>query len=362
MTPYIIVFITVTILAFLAQSNISKIFKFFCYIGIVFALSFLNLIRAFTIGTDTLNYIDIFHDSIWSTNIINYSLRYNIEFGFVYISFILKYILKHDSFVFFAYALIQYSILTYVFVKSRLNLVMCFSLLLTISSFYINSFNILRQNLAISLVILSSYFLINGKNKKFLIFSLIASTIHYSSIIGLFFYFVYRFKDQMYRYWFLTIMAIIASSEIALYFIASSFEKYGAYLENDDVALQLTPTLFIMYTSIFLASTLSIRLIRSEHKDFFRFLASIYSVYIGLILFSMINNVVNQGFMRMTLYFSWPLIFLVPIIINGINLKNLRFVVNMLVFSFLLFYFYYFLSNLGPQVVPFKIHQMFDIF
>lgn len=163
MEPYVLIFFTVSLLSFLHYTTSQKLYKNILNIFIVLTISSLYLTRAYTMGTDTYTYVDMFNylANLRSIpDLLSYSLLYNIEIGFTLISNFLSMIFNSPSFLLFAYAVLIYICWTYVFVKSKLNLVLLFASLFSYFEMYYFSFNILRQCVAISISVVAASFLL----------------------------------------------------------------------------------------------------------------------------------------------------------------------------------------------------------
>lgn len=244
MLPYVLVYITVVIASFFAQAKTLKIFKTLASVIIILSLAILYLIRDYTIGTDTLNYIPIFTALDNNHDILSpfyYSVLYNFEVGFTYISFILVNMLHEPYLIFFIYALLIYSCFWYVIQKSKLNYTLLYASIFSFFPLYLYSFNILRQCVAIALIMLATHFLLNQRNKKFILFILVAVLFHYPAIICLIFYFFYRYRNLFYKFWFLVVPAVTILASTAFTLLTSSSVKYQSYTSSDEITELLNP-------------------------------------------------------------------------------------------------------------------------
>lgn len=365
MLPYVLVYITVVIASFFAQAKTIKIFKILASAIIILSLAILYLIRDYTIGTDTLNYIPIFSALDNNHDILSpfyYSILYNFEVGFTYISFILVNLFHEPYLIFFIYTLLIYSCVWFVIQKSKLNPTLLYASIFSFFSFYLYSFNILRQCIAIALIMLAVHFLLNQRNKKFILLILAASLFHYPAIVCLGFYFIYKFRNLLYRLWFVVIPVVAITAEIAFKFVIDSSEKYKLYAEGDDLTQSLSISVLSFYIFIFLCSILFLRIVKPENRDNFKFYSILFYVYLGIQAFLIIFDGLNQAIARMSLYFLFSSIFIIPYILNGIKNNNLRYVFNILYLLFLSFYFIYVISNKGVEYMPFRLHYDFIIF
>lgn len=366
MTPYLIVFFLTSLIALMMHIKQIQTIKPILAFIVVLVLSSLHLIRDYSIGTDTIEYVYIFNDlaafnSI--SDILYFSTIRGFEIGFCLLTYLLMFIFRDPHILFFIYIFMMYSILTYVFLKTKLNMVLLFGALFSYFIVYYNAFNILRQSVAMSIIILATYFLTQGKTKRFVFLVLLSSIFfHYSSIICLGFYFIWKFKDILYRLWFVNITAVVLISGTVLNYITEKYVRYSTYSEKDEVTSNLSPVLFSFYLIVFLISIVSKKLVRQDLRELFVFLSAIYSFFIGLQIFFYFNDFVNQALIRLALYFMWPVFFIVGILLASIRDTGFRYIINTVFFLFISVFFVYATSQKGSEVIPFVTDRLFEIF
>ncbi|MFW2098428.1 EpsG family protein [Acinetobacter sp. ULE_I057] len=353
-------------LAFLMNAKQTKSIKPILAILTVLVLSSLYLVRDYSMGTDTIEYVYIFKDlaSLNSFNdILYFSLTRGFEIGFCILTYFLMIIFRDPHILFFIYIAMMYSIFTYVFIKTKLNLVLLFGALFSYFIVYYNAFNILRQSVAMSIIILATYFLTQGNTRRFIILVIISSIFfHYSSLICLGFYFIWKFKDILYRLWFVNIAAVVLVSGTILNYITEKYVRYSAYSDKDSVTSNLSATLLLFYTLVFFVSVIAKKIVRYDLRELFVFLSVIYSFFIGLQIFFYFNGFVNQALIRLAFYFMWPVFFIIGILLISIKDIRFRYAVNTVFFTFILVFFVYATSQKGPEVVPFVKDKQFEIF
>lgn len=151
-----------------------------------FAISFLILFVGFrdSCGVDSQNYIDYFNnftDSI--TNWQGKEKQYK-EFGFYYLSVIIKTIWNNIDFYFLIIAWATLGI--YLKTIKKWSLYPILSLCVYYARFMIlREMNQIRAGLAISIILFSLFYLVNGDRRKYVFGVLIASCFHVSSIIAI---------------------------------------------------------------------------------------------------------------------------------------------------------------------------------
>lgn len=147
-------------------------------------------------GADSLNYINFFKyqtDTIsdWQNVDKGYA-----EYGFYYLSVILKSIYNNINFYFLCI-----SALTVPFLLKSLNKY-CIYPILGFCVYYsrfllLRDMNQIRQALAIVIIIYALFFLLNNNKKKYILYICIATLFHYSSIICLPFIAIYKKKFSL---------------------------------------------------------------------------------------------------------------------------------------------------------------------
>ena len=353
MTPYFIVFLSVSIFGFIIDFSKSKYIKIFSSFFILFAFLSLYYYRDYSIGTDTLNYVPIFEDIFIANNLLEYSAEFDIELGFTVVVYFLSLFSKDHFFIFVCLTSIIYINLIAAFYRYKLSSTLFFTSLFCIFPIYFYSFNILRQALALSFMILAVSFLLSNKNKHFFIFCFFAFLFHYSSIFVVLFYFIYRFRYELVKFWYVAVIGAFVIVYILFGYVVGSFDKYSGYSGVDDVTSPLGALLNLFYMSIFFISIYLRKYISFLKSDFHFFLAT-YGFFVSLSLYFTVSAFLNQGMVRASLYFMWPSIFLILIIIKNIININVRYIVSCCYYLFLFSFTAYYLSNAGAEVVPYR--------
>lgn len=103
--------------------------------------------------------------------------------------------------------------------------------------FYTNTFNNIRQSIALSLVFIAYTYLLANKKKLFFIFSILASSIHFSALVSLLFYPLIKrkigCKKQMYLLTAGFVLFVLFGSSFLLYFINFINLYYMKYDDNN---------------------------------------------------------------------------------------------------------------------------------
>ena len=359
MFPYLFVFFSTMLLAFLKDIRQFSKFKFFISFLIIFSLSILYYYRDYSIGLDTYTYVGMIEDVTLLDDFgsaINYALNYHVEIGFILYLYFLSFF-ANAHFIFFITVIIIYSNLNLTLNKFKVNSLLYYAAFFSYCGVFLWSFNILRQMVAISFVMLAVSYLLNNKTKIFFLFILIASFFHYSSVVCLFIYFLFNNNSFLYKYRFFLVVFIFSISSFILNYISSIYVRYENYSEGD-VANSIGYVLFSFYLFIYLflgGAIVNFKKMINEFKLF----VNIFSIYIGLQLSFLVTGVSNFGTTRIVLYFLWPSIFIIGIFLVNINNRNTRYLVNLFLFLFLTFYFIFILNSAGYDYIPFKFFHSY---
>ncbi len=353
MIPYLIVFFTVSVFGFIIDFVKSQYVKLLALFFTLITFLSLYYYRDYNIGTDTLNYVPIFEDVFRTNNLLEYTVISGIEFGFTAAVYFLSLFSKDHFFIFVTLTAIIYINLLAAFYRYKLSATLFFASLFCVFPAYFYSFNILRQMIALSFVILAVSFLLREKNKHFFLFCFLAFSFHYSSIFVVLFYFIYQFRYLIVRFWYFAVFGAFAVVYVFFGYIVSSFDKYSGYAGVDEVTSPVGTLLNLFYISIFFIALYLKKYISFLKSDFYFFLAT-YGFFVSLSLYFMLADALNQGMVRASLYFIWPAVFLVLIIIKNIFNINMRYIVSCLYYLFLFSFTAYYLSNAGPEVVPYR--------
>ena len=353
MIPYLIVFLSVSMFSFIIDFSKSQYIKISCLFFILIAFLSLYYYRDYNIGTDTLNYVPIFEDIFIANNLLEYSAEFDIEIGFSTAVYFISLFSKDHFFIFVCLTAIIYINLIVAFYKYKLSSTLFFASLFCVFPIYFSSFNILRQAIALSFVMLAVSFLLRNKNKYFLLFCFFAFLFHYSSIFVVLFYFIYKFRYLIVKFWYIAVFGAFAVVYVFFGYIVGSFDKYSGYGAVDSVTSPVGALLNLFYISIFFIALYMRKYISFLRSDFHFFLAT-YGFFVSLSLYFLVAAFLNQGMVRASLYFMWPSMFLILIIIKNIFNINMRYIVSCCYYLFLFSFTAYYLSNAGPEVVPYR--------
>lgn len=323
----------------------------------VFILASLNYFRDYSIGTDTWNYVQYFDilDDVSYGDVSNVSSSYRIEYVFLFISKVLIDIFPNYHYVFFIYSLFVYYLILSAFLKLKLNIILLAVSLFSIFPIYFYTFNILRQVVALSLVIYSLTFLFKNRNLSFFSTIVFASLFHFPSLICFIFYFLFNYSRFFIRNLIWLGGLIFTLIYLLLTIFNSYLGKYVYYFSIEDYSKPFSMVSLFLHFFIFIISLYTIRIkgVLNVSKDFL-FLTIVVFIFLSYNILLYVTGISNQGLNRLGFYFYWASMFLVVKNFK-INFKGDGLIlVYFLWFLFSFLWFYYLLSGFSSDLVPYK--------
>ena len=258
--------------------------------------------------------------------------------------------------------IIFYSIAPWFFIlkaiyREKNNLNVSISYMVAVCFFYFKSFSMLRQSLAMAIILYAYTFIRDKDFKKYFYLALLAVGVHYTAIIALpFYFFSYNNKWGKVKRLIILIGIILLFSfgpmviEIIVGFMgnkyshfASGFRELG--IGNFAVKLPTTATVLFFYNKII-----------KNDKGMKPYLL-IFLLNILIIQFKYLNPL----FERFVYYSEMSLIFIVPTIFDlikkkiGLLLTTYTFTLLLILYFNYTLYFYTFINNY--YVMPYKIFK-----
>lgn len=304
---------------------------------IIFFLSFLILFvicgfRDYSVGTDTANYL------------LNYELNSHFENEYLF-QLIINFLLKNG--IDYRYLLYISSMLTlipifYVAYKRNENFNQTI-LLYVLLSFYLLSFNIIRQCIAVSIVFLGIYYFEKSQVKKFLFCIVIASLFHFSAIFSLFILLLNKIKLKVSSVYIFSILMFTYISPLVFNFtdVISFFFNFfniGGY----DIYIGLANKEILSINRFLLNVFICLIYHNLKDKNNLHFKIVLF----GIIMLNIFPS--NSIIGRISFYFMISQIFLYVDLIN----KKTNMYILIILYSVVLFSFNLYLNN--GQVVPYK--------
>lgn len=287
--------------------------KAFCFIA--FACLFLMLaLRHQSMGLDLrymashgyLGAFDTISNVSWD-NIFDISFA-NYEKGYIVFNKIVSLIYDNRQFFLGACALVTILPIVYVIYKKSVSPLQSIIIYMGLPAFLM-SFSGLRQALAIGICFFALLYIEDKKFIKFLIIVLIATTFHYSSIIFLIAYPLYRFKIKKSWRWFSVVLI-----PIIYVFKNPLFKIFSKIFKDDAVATETgAGTLFVIFTLIYIFC-----IIYSDGSDEQNGLLNLFFMACACQAFGGIYYLA----MRVGYYFMLSLVLLLPKVLKGMKLDD----------------------------------------
>jgi hypothetical protein len=211
--------------SFAALAAFDRYFRKSTYVLAVITIIVISGMRYKT-GFDFDNYVEIYE----GTSLAN---KGGSEIGWVLINQVLKYATNQFVIVSILSSVAIYGIIGYLLYKeSQYAAIALFAFLVNIP-FYWESLSIIRQYIAISLVLAASFYWIDGKRNLFFFLTLLAILFHFTAIVAVIIPILCRWKSRWTFILFFAIIAILSAR--ILEDAVSSFsalEKYQAYFDG----------------------------------------------------------------------------------------------------------------------------------
>lgn len=266
---YFLCFLICVVLAYLSDKYHSKTILLL----LIFFISSVVGLRGYEVGIDTISYVEKWED------VLHGKPAY-IEFGFRFLMVLLQNITSNPTILLFVCALITYScfILRLWDFREKASFTLMVTLLFMLV--FALSMNVMRQYCAIAIVFYGSRFLFEKKNFLFLVYVLLASTIHYSALLALCFFAVgiLRWRTLKSRQKLLYLLLILLGLILATYMVPLFISEYGQYFENEksDVGLLVWAKLFFIIGSAMMSGLFRKKSINNDDRYIIRVIFLLY--------------------------------------------------------------------------------------
>ncbi|MGS0534562.1 EpsG family protein [Pseudoalteromonas sp. SaAl2] len=295
-----------------------------CLVVSFFVLFILSAFRETSVGTDTLNYLNLYHiieNHGWQ--------RDYIEPAWILLNDIVAFIWGDYRYLMVLSSLIILVPL-FVFAKKYSPNPMLTISLYYLLYFYFVAWNITRQSVSLVIVLFGVAFLLKNKKLLFISFVLFASLFHVSALIALILLAVNRVptnKTILIAYVFMAMFIGIVGTDIVLKLIG--YTSYAKYLARYEIGNVLGNFAFLLiFNCFFVFITLTTPKVTIEYKLYFLFLI-------------LLNVTMRMPFGdRAIMYFSIYQVFFYPYYLRSLTFMNEKLVASMLVvlFAYILFF------------------------
>ena len=342
---------------------------------VVFAIIIPCILSAFrdnTIGTDTLVYAkplfdravisDSFND-YYNGVVYNYSTTWfhsdvsRFEIGYSLMVYIIAKTTRFFPVLLFVTQLIIDCFFYFGMEKSKLP-----NKWIGMFVFYFMMFNrtlnLMRQSIAISIIIFAFHYLQNKEYRKFLLFVFISSLFHTSGLLCLLIFMIYyvifeiKVKHRRLRIVLITIISIVFLFMLKYISIVLENTGLGHYKSYINGNIRIVPGQILLRLPIIIEFYVFLRRspqIDNNKADFY------YLIILFDLLSSQLSSVGNASG-RVGLFFSSFIIFIIVEIINLNMLKENKMIIKTLNFVYILLYWYYQYVYMGYNgTVPYQL-------
>lgn len=305
---YIVVFLLSLVFTHLASRAKGR---FAQIIFSILALLFPVLLAGFrdsTVGTDTQNYITFFDIAIGQPSLKNYIDSVpDLEIGYVLLTYLsAKITLFSQVYLIIVSAFILIPVYLAAFnLKNKLNPTMVMSVFYLL--FYNESLNLMRQYLAMGIILLAVSYLILNKKMLFFIGMSIAISFHTTAILALPIYFIPRLvnsrpiRKNALLYVIVSIILIafvMGGNWMGIGFGMGLNDRQMSYLENSSNS-SISMSTFIVYFTVFAAL-----FYKSMKQRQLNYLVDFYTVMSLIALSLLLTSLFSHTFYRFSLIFS----------------------------------------------------------
>lgn len=278
---------------------------------ISFLLFIIAAMRGLNVGVDTINY---YNEYKYTTN-LDFSEKIESEYLFWYLTYLFRKYLNYDWYMIFNYLCI---IAPVALIIRKYSPNYFFSLFLYIGcGFYMDSFNVMRQFLATSILFITFIFLEKDTKVRYLFwpFLIMAYFIHNSSLIVAPLFFIRKIDLSK------TIMGAVV---LLSFFIGFFVNNYVSDLFQSMVGLAGRFDTYLEYTAdeqrnfitnfgmnlVFLVS-LWLATVKTKQTIFFK------AFFVSMIVFNLVGNMYYMT--RLTFYYSIAQIICIPLIVADMS-------------------------------------------
>ena len=295
-----------------------------------FILFLVVALRKTNIGNDTTEYINIFKNcSIYKWNYLNSNSRY--ETGYLIFNIILSYFSSNTRFFLIIMSFI-FNFSVYKIIKENSKNYL-FSILIYINLlFFYQSMTMMRQFLALSVLLLSFNYIKEKKLLKYSLAVLLASSFHITAVLGIFIYPMYNMKFSYKKIFLYTIITLIVATLLNKIFpylalITNRGEFYSQMIGEAKLANIILFLIYLVFSffSYFIVSKKNI-----ESNSFY-----LYSFIFSTLLYALSINTAILA--RVGQYFAIFSIISLPNVIYY-NIKKSRLVFDSIIILLLVLY------------------------
>lgn len=298
------------------------------------------------IGTDYFyGYVPIFNWVLYGN-----SNQTQVEEGYILLNRIVCLFTNNYQWIFALTSLIYIGCVFYAIYKMSLN--MSYSILLFFLSYnYLNSYNVVRQQMAMGIVLTAFVFLEDKPKLKnyiiYLLLVLLAGSFHRSAFIAMIFPIMMNIRTNALYLFFISVFILLIKDQVISFLLAhgsSIHQRYAVYigsLSHSELSIQ-----FLFFNTLFFLLILYIDIKNKNLKNDKQWNLIKWLQFVTVIFYS------AQGMIpyisRVVLYFTFPQILFLP---NAVNMhwskKERKWMYFMITMIFFVDFFYNYYKGYG---------------
>lgn len=227
------------------------------FVFIFLFLTCISGVRGIDVGVDNRQYLQIF-------NAISAGSNYSIEPGWVFLNKLSS--LLSNNYLYFLTIVSIFTLFPVFFVVNKCSPYIYLSIFIFYAlHLYCGGFNIMRQYLGVSIVLLAYYNLKNGKNKKAFLIWLLSCSFHYSCFLAIIVFFHKKIQMSFNKAFILILVGFmfgsIINAQIVDFISFSEYTHIARFRENTILAATLTILIDILM--LFIIKTMNKELLNS---------------------------------------------------------------------------------------------------
>ena len=317
----------------------------------IFMIGILSL-RDIRVGKDLENYLEVFFN--FSNLEIEKLMKISMEKGYLILNKIIYFISSNERMFIFIISFILIVLLKK-WIDNDSKIVWLSYFIFVTFGYYFPFFNIIRQTLAMLILLLSLKSIKKRNFFHFFIYYLIAINFHYTALFFILLYFIFPIKINLKYYFYIMVLSLsnIIIGFKVIEFIIGIIPKYTVRYKEKIIfgqGLKLWIFLFLIFTIVFF-----IYLKKKNERNIECLQVYIHMLGIAVFLQGLAYNF--SLFARIVNYFSIALVMLIPNLIFSTKNKNLRKIIIFIVCLFGGAYFAIILRENLDGVVPYILNK-----
>lgn len=359
MKGYIICFTVTLFLAYISEKLLKKEKK---TIGIIFLVGSMAVpcliagIRSLTVGSDINSYFNVlYHNYINPINkLIPIMNKANVEFGYAYVMYLAAKVKDIHFSLLVSQLCVCFPIYFYAY-RERNNTSITLTILIFLLTMYCQSLNLMRQSIAISIIILSVSYFKQKKYSKTFFLCILATLFHSSALMAILVYYVIyicKLKKNSYIYIFALFIAIVLVTAFTDFFLMILPNRYSVYLSSAYSFSNFNITSLIKKIFWIVLSLMFLRNIKRKSQEKYSIALACFTFFVvDFILYFMSMRVSMAG--RIGYYFLYTSYFLFIPIFKDI-FKQKRTIVVLLIVVLIVFWYNMVVINDADNIYPYQ--------